>query len=71
MTKVLEKLFTDPEARAIVHRANRRSRRYGAGDNMDFALFVVDETRKAEKEKMIAHLINCPAALRAKKPKTP
>ncbi len=63
-TKVLQKLLTDPEAREIVHRANRRNRRYGSGDNMDFALFVVDETRKAEKDKMIAHPINCPAAQR-------
>lgn len=51
MTKVLRRLHQDKEARKIVSKAARRTRRYGSGDEMDLALFVVDETRKAERER--------------------
>lgn len=45
--KTLKWLHLDKSANAIVGRARKRDARYGSGDTHDFALFVVDETRKA------------------------
>ncbi len=45
-TTRLKSLYTDEEARAIVHAANVRNSKYGCGDTMDLLLFVVDETRR-------------------------
>lgn len=50
-TKVLRNLQVDAEAAEVIERARHRSERYGSGDAMDFALFVVDETRKVERKK--------------------
>lgn len=62
MSKALERLRIDKEAIGIVSRAAKRNQRYGSGDNMDFALLVIDETRKQEKENWIqartAQLLN-------------
>lgn len=52
MTYALRRLHLDIEARQIVERARSRDARYGSGDALDFALFVVDEVRKVERRRI-------------------
>jgi len=49
--KALRRLHGDAEAQNIISRARLRDWRHGSGDMHDFALFVVDETRKSERKK--------------------
>lgn len=51
MTKMMRALIAQPETHDIIERARRRDNRYGSGDVYDFALFVIDETRKADRRK--------------------
>jgi hypothetical protein len=49
---VLQRLQRDPVAREIIRRAHQRDRRYGSGDVLDFALFIIDETLKNERRRL-------------------
>ena len=47
----IDKLHIDPEANEIMNKASQRNRRYGSGDTTELCLYVIDETRKAERRK--------------------
>lgn len=47
MNPTLTRLHGDATAAEIIRRAHERDRKHGSGDMQDFALFVVDEARRA------------------------
>lgn len=47
----LRELHDDPEAREIIQRTVRRDKRWGSGDIRDYSLFLIDETRKVERQR--------------------
>ncbi len=52
--KTLQHLRHDEDARRLIENAQRRERREAAsGDTLDFALLVVDEVRRAERDRVL------------------